>query len=507
MNSQSRYPMLRGVSLGSFQGFSLHEDIPIGPLTLIFGPNSSGKSSIFRSIKFLAQNIDARNREIVFTGPHVNLTDYPNTIHRKIDGDHFDVGLTLQSASVSNFLEQTPGRLQSLKVRVNEFHEVIRITLEGEDTTSEESSFILELDEVIDDEEPWFGGVWGPTRRNRPHLFGPFESILRTAGLHVPANVDVYTWPHAEFAFHDSNVTPELLLAFLAGELSRFLDSRGLIPRVYMAHSDPFFDGYRALEPSEEILVRQWITSVNGFLDSIDETFHSFFSRLCFVPSIRPLPNEISFEESWRSRFGEFGYEEGYKDVPDGLRQRSAFEGGKEISAALKSLTDGRFSYWVDELHSTSEDAAIGEQRGIYDELRRVRLGFKDVGVGISQVLPVLEALCGGKAGTVFIEQPELHLHPKAQAAMGEFIAINSAAKDLGKPQVIAETHSENLILRVQRLIRSGDLDHENVTVLYVDTDSETGSTRARHFPLNNRGEFIDEFPSDFVETRLDEIL
>ena len=77
-------------------------------------------------------------------------------------------------------------------------------------------------------------------------------------------------------------------------------------------------------------------------------------------------------------------------------------------------------------------------------------VNIADVGIGVSQVLPVLTALLTAAPGQmVYLEQPELHLHPRAQVALAEIIAeiANTGVK------VILETHSPLLVLTIQTLV------------------------------------------------------
>ena len=91
-----------------------------------------------------------------------------------------------------------------------------------------------------------------------------------------------------------------------------------------------------------------------------------------------------------------------------------------------------------------------------------------DVGYGISQVLPVLTELMRSDApGTFLLQQPEVHLHPSAQAALGTLFCQTAAA---GR-QLVIETHSDYIIDRVRMDVRDGttDLKPEDVSILYFE--------------------------------------
>jgi predicted ATPase len=133
---------------------------------------------------------------------------------------------------------------------------------------------------------------------------------------------------------------------------------------------------------------------------------------------------------------------------------------------------------------------------------KEIQMSLKDVGYGLPQILPVIAGCVARRASTLLIEQPELHIHPRLQAELGDLFA--EAVKQY-KHQLIVETHSEHLMLRIQKLIRKNELKPEDVSVLYVSR-GQNGSAVQR-LRLNKRGMFIDPWPEGFFPERLDEIL
>lgn len=132
---------------------------------------------------------------------------------------------------------------------------------------------------------------------------------------------------------------------------------------------------------------------------------------------------------------------------------------------------------------------------------------IEDVGVGISQIIPVLDAIVNG--GCVFIQQPELHLHPKIQAQLADAFVecTNSGAWS----RFIIESHSEHFLLRLLRRIRETSksdiknklfgLSAADVCVLYVDK-LEDGSSKIFPLRISPDGEFIDRWPNGFFTER-----
>lgn len=96
------------------------------------------------------------------------------------------------------------------------------------------------------------------------------------------------------------------------------------------------------------------------------------------------------------------------------------------------------------------------------------RRNLIDVGYGVSQVLPVITQLLRPEAPPLFLlQQPEVHLHPSAQAALGSMFC---RVAETG-PQLIVETHSDHLIDRVRMEVRDGALKPGNVSVLFFERD------------------------------------
>lgn len=157
----------------------------------------------------------------------------------------------------------------------------------------------------------------------------------------------------------------------------------------------------------------------------------------------------------------------------------------------------------------------IGEkfivEMGLMDNHGR-NLKFDEVGSGIGYVLPILIEAFNPKnhGGMVFLQQPELHLHPAMQASLAD-VLIQAAADR----RIVAETHSEHMILRALKRIRQTynenlldkelQLTHEDVAVNYFEPQPD-GSTKIHIIRIAPDGEFIDRWPRGFFAERDQEL-
>lgn len=126
-------------------------------------------------------------------------------------------------------------------------------------------------------------------------------------------------------------------------------------------------------------------------------------------------------------------------------------------------------------------------------------VSIADVGFGLSQTLPVVVSLLSAEPGQlVYIEQPEIHLHPRAQVAMAQVLA-DAARRGV---RVVAETHSSLLITGIQALVAEGKLSPEIIKLHWFKRREEDGITEVFSADLDEAGAF-GEWPEDFADVEL----
>ena len=155
----------------------------------------------------------------------------------------------------------------------------------------------------------------------------------------------------------------------------------------------------------------------------------------------------------------------------------------------------------------------------LVDQQKKLSVGVSDVGAGIPQVVPVLTSLL--EASVIrFLEQPELHLHPRMQLALADILADDHSCIEKSYPNKkyqeietnVIETHSEHIALRVLKKIRLGKkVAGKKVIaaneVLFLYFKSQQGGTVAHKIRVDSKGRFVDKWPDGFFSERIDEIL
>lgn len=132
----------------------------------------------------------------------------------------------------------------------------------------------------------------------------------------------------------------------------------------------------------------------------------------------------------------------------------------------------------------------------LYD---RHRVNITNVGYGVSQVLPIVVEMVTNNGATFSIQQPEVHLHPKAQAEFGDLL-FSSATEN--KNKFIVETHSDYTINRFRYRMNKSK---KNVSGQIVFFERDKEGIKVTPLPFNNNGKFEGELPESYSDFFIDE--
>lgn len=156
--------------------------------------------------------------------------------------------------------------------------------------------------------------------------------------------------------------------------------------------------------------------------------------------------------------------------------------------------------YWLCEKFQLCADVYSKKEAESYVIYLKSRSGvestIKHVGFGVSQVLPIIvEGLRLKEGETLILEQPEIHLHPKIQSKLSDFL-ISLIEND---KKVVIETHSDHLITRVRRRIAEDSTNTLDDKVLLTFIEVSVNDILFRNIDIDDLGN-LDYFPEDFIE-------
>lgn len=172
----------------------------------------------------------------------------------------------------------------------------------------------------------------------------------------------------------------------------------------------------------------------------------------------------------------------------------------EELASAL--TTYGKDANLFSKLQVKRLGKKAGDPFQLLVALDKHAFNLRDVGYGVSQVLPILvDTLTAPKGQTFLLQQPEVHLHPRAQAALGSLLVTQAATR---RQTFVVETHSDYLVDRVRMDIRDGrsDLKSKDVVILYFERLG--GRATVHPITIDDRGN-LEKVPTGYRRFFLEE--
>ncbi len=398
--------------------------LPVRPLTIIAGANSSGKSSAIQPLLMLKQTLEAAYDPgpLLLSGPHVRFTASEQILSSLAGrtADRFYAGIrvgTAESSAFVSFFEAQGSngfRLCRSEYRLPSVSEVLALEpqWDGDEIARQNPDCGLPLAALGQPQRHRFFLVADWRNQHRPAV-GPDWLGSETLGRAITGIIHV----------------PGL---------------RGNPARSYPATAvGEVFPG--TFETYTASVIHSWQEHAD--------------------PRLEPLSRDL---------------------LSLGLTDRITTE---RIDAAQVEVRVGRLPVGPRPKAAPTAPAAA----------RRDLVNVADVGFGVSQTLPVVVALLVAQPGQlVYLEQPEIHLHPRAQVALASVLA-EAAGRGV---RVVAETHSALLLLAVQTLVARGEMPASEL-ILHWFERGEDGATRIRTAELDDAGSFGD-WPEDFGRVTLE---
>ncbi|MCY3694031.1 MAG: AAA family ATPase [Chloroflexi bacterium] len=514
--------MISSIGIRNFKAFGdVLQQAPMSKITLIYGPNSGGKSSIIQALLLLKQSaIQAGHAAtiwgLVTRGEYVDLGSYAALLHNHDLRAQLELSLKYEYGGTQLSTELKFGGVSDYDESGNEYLHDSGVLTQARYRVARGGQSIVSATLIN------AGGSWWNTRTSvgnfsRSHKILDFrfgdqflpelkllelEQLIekndqtltdRERGLLLErARIREMEMRRQRVRYERlTNMTPEELAQL--PELDRDLNAAE--DDMLALNREPDSEFIAALDrvlQSDELLA----------LKQIPESFKNRLNSIRYLGPLRSHPERLykvpGVESYWSGLKGEFTHHRLY------------------YQPGLKHLVNDWFQRfqipYVLEVQRVGDMAVSGEHIALVlvSNASQTRVAIPDVGFGINQLLPVIvegvDFFTGGEGRILCVEQPEIHLHPKLQANLADLMIANITGD--GEKQWIVETHSELLALRMQRRIREGILCNSDVSVLYVQPDrkGELGS-EIKSLRIDDRGDFIDPWPDGFFEEGFDEIV
>jgi len=501
------------------------QTIELAPYTLLFGPNSAGKSTLIQSLIYVHELMTKGTRDIHETelgGEAIDLGGFLQTVH----GQNADRDITLElecelSREDLNYWDEAshswrenvpwPYFCDSFELRPTGDIKSAFIKLEigiasPDDPRIIVKRFVSGLNGVAlaEIEATSAGKQVAVMCRSVRELYGQYDG----ESIEIPDSSD---W---EFKRTDwwVETDPEIIEGF---EKYAETDPDGVEAEALTPWSLDQRDALPSVESSGACLLMQGFDDIERYFDEEEwfegkglnelrlveaitvrplEAVLKALKQLLYIGPLREIPSRSRLagaaeaEAAWwnGSRAWEFGSGHNFnpgsseEQMNEWLGNGGLKTGYQVRTRTVSEIPEDHFIWRLnaDDLEDGQFETAIADLRRmpsrtrvfLEDESGELELSAKDVGAGISQIFPVLAASAIDFYGLLAIEQPELHVHPALQTELAD-VFIKSHFKNHNK--FLLETHSEHLVLRFLRRIEE---THANPDSKYFEADRLTGN-------------------------------
>jgi predicted ATPase len=541
---------LTRLSIENFKGICNRVEVSLRPITLLFGANSVGKSTLLQALLYFRELLERQNVDadrLLVSGTSIDLGGFRQFVHKHDLSRKVSIGVTVTADDDGLPVYPTPGlRMEGDPLAESIGEPVYTVTVEIEVSWDDNTArpWITAYRVAINDRrvgtiiaEP--GLKAGLTELDFDHtIFGPvqgsYREVIERSELHTAISA---LWADHCFPAEANRPTYIPLGASVIPTWGKALPFLEDAPSAEIGPPDD----------DEDATNRAYAyCGLSSIFVGAGELILRHLQRLRYIGPLRTIP-ERGFlarnspsADRWAD--GSAAWDLLHKSVA-GIEASEILGKTSSIIADADKLNlgyrlEGRAILEVpargfalntlQALAQSAEDAEVEARlKLVLDDLRsqprRTQLALIDlksetevdpidIGAGVTQSIPIVVGVLDPHAGIVVVEQPELHTHPAVQCNLGDLFAhaMNADRDRL----FLVETHSEHLLLRLLRRVREANenslaanapgIKPEDLSVLYIA--STIDGTAITDLPVNAAGDFNRQWPQGFFEERAGEL-
>lgn len=477
---------LKNIYFDNYRVFNKQQKISLQPINFLIGPNSSGKSSIFKSLLLLKSNVTSDLKILDFSSTNHNLGSFDNTINNNSNNKDLTFGFEAtisDDANLDKIPFTTKRSIYNVLIEDSEKGTPIKLflTYSKNDTSgklkkieifsdNEDISFFkLEIGRIEDDfHRLYFNHNFISKNKILNNIF--IKDVIR----------DKYNLNKSEQYHYKTSVN----LTLHENKISQYYDEPlSIFSKLY----DKFIENTITLVVNKQ--VHSFLKSMP--LRKILKDFSSIIEYTEYIEAVRANTKRLYTNDSQGTSFNELILE--YKS--------------REISQESLNFTNK----WLQKFDIADEivfENIEGVAHTIYLSKGNERIALADLGYGITQFLPILMKISLEEPNsnekrffnilkkTILLEEPETNLHPRLQSLLADFIvdAINTF-----EIRFIIETHSEYIIRKLQLLTAEKIISANDINIYYFGKN-ETSETEITNIKILENGTLSHDFGEGFYD-------
>jgi len=499
--------MLKSWYLQNFKAILDSGELKLAPVTVLAGRNSSGKSSLIQSILMIAQTLSNRlpDRALLPNGPIVQLGTFEDILSEQTNLRTLVVGFELE-------IEEEERKEKDNKWEWGEYERIdiesVKVTTQFRNSSSKDASAsAIETSKV--NVESVSMNIQGSQLIPMPD----FNSFIPGK---ISFNLKTYIKQLSSVELDEfiKDVSPEYLrfVPYTNKELNyqgnftptNIPDPVPETSLVEFFHFLPIRLIEKGTKNKNKILQEIYI----GYIAEAERKANQFFtSKIRYLGPLRADP-QASQKFAPSGEIDDVGTQGEYAAAVYDANQKAIIQWyNPSTDRTEKSELGVALHTWVRYLGIANdikiqEAGPSGVSWQVVSLKDRKALPLSAVGIGVSQILPILVmGLLAPNNTLLIVEQPELHLHARVQARLGDFfMGLAKCSK-----QCLIETHSENLVSQLRlHIVEAGGQENADCLIYFVDQD-EQGAAKFNPVEISAKGNILNWPDGFFDETMLQE--